>query len=86
MFLLLGTRPVLTLLFAVVFVCGQCGTRAEQRILRQQQKLTLFFVPLFSFGTSWAVECAHCGIATGLTKQQAEHAAAWAGAHEHAVV
>lgn len=85
MFLLLGTRPVLTLLFTAVFACGQCGTRAEQRIVRQQQRLTLFFVPLFSFSTSWFVECAHCGIATALSRQQAEHGAAWAGAREHAL-
>jgi hypothetical protein len=85
MFLLLGMRPVATVAFLVTFVCGHCGTRAAQRIIREQQKLTLFFIPLFSFGTSWFVECDHCGTATGLTREQAQHSLRWAESHGYAV-
>jgi hypothetical protein len=85
MLLLFGMRPVETVLFVVMFVCGQCGHRANQRIVRQQQKVTLFFIPLFSLGTSWFVECEHCGIATALTRQQAEHSMQWAAEHGHAI-
>jgi uncharacterized Zn finger protein len=77
-FLLFGMRPVVTAMFIVQFVCGHCGHQADQRIVRQQQKVTLFFIPLFSVGTSWFVECEHCGMATGLTREQAEHSVRWA--------
>ena len=80
MFLLFGMRPVVTVLLVVVFTCGHCGNQARQRIVRQQEKVTLFFIPLFSMGTSWFVECEHCGIATGLTREQAEHSMEWADA------
>jgi uncharacterized Zn finger protein len=78
MFLLFGMRPIDTLLFVVTFVCGHCGTRADQQIVRTQQKVTLFFIPLISLGTSWNVQCTHCGMVTGLTRQQAEHSMSWA--------
>ena len=81
MFLLFGLRPVDTLLFVVTFVCGQCGTRAAQQIVRTQQKVTLFFIPLISLGTSYTVQCSHCGMVTGLTRQQAEHSTSWAASH-----
>lgn len=86
MFLLIGTRLVATALFAVTFVCGHCGVAAVQRVVRQQNKVTLFFVPLFSVGTSWAVECSNCGIATELSRRQAEHSMQWAATHRHATV
>ena len=85
MFLLFGMRPVDTLLFVVTFVCGHCGTSASQQIVRTQQKVTLFFIPLFSLGTSWTVQCSHCGMVTGLTRQQAEHSMDWASSHGIAV-
>jgi uncharacterized Zn finger protein len=85
MLLLFGMRPVATVMFVVMFVCGHCGHRANQRVVRQQQKVTLFFIPLFSIGTSWFVECEHCGIATGLTREQANHSLEWAASHGHAV-
>ena len=81
MFLLIGMRRFASVLFSVTFVCGRCGTRASQQIVRQQQRVTLFFVPLFSVGTSWAVECTHCGAVTELTRQQADHALRWAATH-----
>lgn len=84
MFLLFGTRLVAAVVFAVTFVCGHCGVAATQRVLREQNKVTLFFVPLFSLGTSWAVECSNCGIATPLTREQAEHSMQWAATHRHA--
>lgn len=85
MFLLLGMRTVASVMFTVTFVCGQGGTRATQQIVRQQRKVTAFFIPLFPIGSSWAVECSHCGVATGLTRQQAEHSLRWASAQGLAV-
>jgi hypothetical protein len=84
-FLLLGLRPVASVLLVVTFVCGHCGTAARQRIVREQQKITLFFVPLLSIRTRWSVECDHCGRSTELSKQQAEHALQWSASHDRAV-
>ena len=84
-FLLFGMRPVDALLFVVTFVCGHCGTAASQQIVRTQQKVTLFFIPLFSLRTSWAVQCSHCGMVTTLTRAQAEHSMNWATSHGIAV-
>lgn len=75
--LIIGSRPILTVLSVVTFTCPHCGHQARQRIVRQQQKLTLFFIPLFSLSTSWFVECEHCGTATALTREQAEHSQRW---------
>ena len=86
MFLLFGTRLVASVVFAVTFVCGHCGVAATQRIVRGQNKVTLFFVPLFPIGTSWSVECSNCGAATALTRDQAEHSMRWAAAHRIATV
>lgn len=81
MFLLFGTRAVASLLFVVTFVCGHCGVAAPQQIVRERQRVTLFFFPLFSLGTSHLIECTHCGMVTGLSRQQAEHSVQWADAH-----
>ena len=85
MFLLIGTRAVDTVMFMVTFVCGVCGTRANQRIIREQQKVTVFFIPLLSIGTSWLIECDHCGEATRLSRGQADHSLRWASSHGLAV-
>lgn len=80
MFLIFGSRPVHSILFVVSFVCGHCGVAAAQRVVRVQQKVTLFFVPLFSLKTSYFVECSHCGKTTRLSRQQVEHSAQWVNA------
>ena len=78
MFLLFGTRGSAVILTIVHFACRICGVNAAQRVVRQQNKFTLFFVPLFSFSTSYEVECSNCGGVTDLTKHQAENAIEWA--------
>jgi uncharacterized Zn finger protein len=85
MFLLFGSAPVATVLFVVMFTCGHCGHQADQRVVREQQKVTLFFIPLFSLRTSWFVQCEHCGIATELSREQAEHSMQWAESHRSAL-
>jgi len=85
MFLLFGTRASASVAFVVAFVCGHCGVLANQHIVREDNKFTLFFIPLFSVGTSWFVECSNCGAATPLTREQANHSLEWASAHGHAV-
>lgn len=78
MLLIFGTRLVETLLVLVTFVCPHCGVNANQRVLKIANRFTLFFIPLFTVSTRYAVECQHCGTVTGLTREQAEHSAQWA--------
>ena len=78
MFLLFGTRGSAIILTIVHFACRICGVNAAQRVVKQQNKFTLFFVPLFSVSTSYEVECSNCGGATALTRHQAENAIEWA--------
>jgi hypothetical protein len=85
MFLLFGTRAIPSVAFVVAFMCGHCGTLADQSVVRWQQKVTVFFIPLFSFGTQWSIACSNCGAETPLSKEQAEHSLQWASTHGHAV-
>lgn len=78
MFLIFGTRAVETLIVLVSFVCPHCGTDAQQRVSKLANKFALFFVPLFTISTKYYVACSHCGVATALTQQQAQHSIEWA--------
>jgi hypothetical protein len=78
-FLLFGTRPALTLLTIVTFRCDYCGHTVAQHVYRQTNKFTVFFLPLFSFSTSYFVECTNCGGSTALTEAQARRSVETAG-------
>jgi hypothetical protein len=81
MFLLFGTRTAEALINVVSFICGYCGVQAAQNVVKRSTKFTLFFVPLFSFSTSFTNVCTNCGGATALTKSQAQHSLDWARTH-----
>ena len=82
-FLLFGTRPTLTLLVVVRFVCPICGVDAPQHVYQQANKFTLFFVPLFTFSKHHYNQCTNCGGTTDLTAQQVDHALAWSASHSN---
>ncbi|MFD3444108.1 zinc-ribbon domain-containing protein [Microbacteriaceae bacterium 4G12] len=79
MFLLFGTRPALALLVAVTFRCDYCGQTVAQHVYKNTNRFTVFFIPLFSFSTSYFVECTNCGGATALTEAQAQRSMRTAG-------
>ena len=78
MFLLFGSRVVETVINVVSFVCGYCGVHAEQRVIKRANKLTLFFIPLFSLRSTHLNQCSNCGGITELTAEQARHSLGWA--------
>ena len=78
MLLIFGSRAYQALLVLVSFVCPHCGVQAQQQVVKTAQRFTLFFIPLFSFSTSYAVHCANCHAATALTREQAAHSLEWA--------
>jgi len=82
-FLLFGTRPALTLLTIVTFQCDYCGRTAAQHVYKKTNRFTLFFLPLFTFSTSYFVECSNCGGSTSLTEAQAHRSMQTSGGTAH---
>lgn len=79
MLLIFGTRSVEDVLRVVVFACRFCGARDEQRVLRSRNKISLFFVPLFTVSTRYLLECSNCGTVSPIEKDEAEGTVRWAG-------
>lgn len=78
MFLVFGSRPRMSVINVVRFICGVCGVDAQQQVVQTGQSVTLFFIPVFTFSRRYHVECGNCGAVTGLTKEQAQHSLEWA--------
>lgn len=70
--IIFGTTGRLTLLAIVTFVCANCHTAAAQRVIERATKISFFFIPIFTIGRSYYVECSHCGRTTRIDKAQAE--------------
>lgn len=66
------------MLVVVSFVCNYCNSAAQQTVYKRMNRLTLFFIPLFSVSTRYFVECSNCGGVTPLTREQAHHSLEWA--------
>ena len=82
MLLIFGTRAYETLIVLVMMVCPHCHVEAQQRVVKLVNRFTLFFIPLFPVSTKYFVECSNCGIATALTKEQADHSVQWVAARK----
>ena len=78
MFLLFGTHPSQSIVNTVTFDCNYCGQHATQNVVKVANKFTIFFIPLFTFGKSFYVQCSNCGGVTDLTEAQANHSLEWA--------
>ncbi|MFP7761628.1 zinc-ribbon domain-containing protein [Marisediminicola sp. LYQ85] len=81
MFLLFGTNARDTVLTIVHFVCGYCSKAVAQRVIKNTNRFTLFFIPLFPVSTSYVNVCTNCGGVTKITKDQADNALQWAATH-----
>jgi hypothetical protein len=81
MFLIFGNRVSDAIINVVVFVCGYCGVRASQNVIKRSNRFTLFFIPLFSFSTKYVNECSNCGGQTPLSADQARHSLSWSQSH-----
>lgn len=78
MLLIFGSRPRMSVINVVRFICAVCGVDAQQRVVETGNAFTLFFIPLFTFSRRYHVECGNCGAITDLTKEQAQHSLEWA--------
>ena len=78
MILLFGVRTSVAVRATVVFVCNFCGFSAPQRVVERRNRLTLFWIPLFTVSRSIVNVCEACGREVPLTREQADRAESWA--------
>jgi hypothetical protein len=80
-FLIFGTDLSEKVVNVVSFVCGFCGADAKQDVIKSSTRFTLFFIPLFSFGTRYRNQCTNCGAEAALTAVQARNSLQWSASH-----
>ena len=72
-----GVREVL--LATLVMTCEVCGNHAAHQLTKRSRRFSLFFIPLFSVGTTYLDSCTACGRVIEVSKEQAESAARQVG-------
>jgi hypothetical protein len=72
--LIFGLSAKQVLLATLFYVCEVCGNQAAHQLVRRTNRFTLFFIPLFSVGTTYADTCTWCARTRELSQQQAEQA------------
>jgi predicted RNA-binding Zn-ribbon protein involved in translation (DUF1610 family) len=77
--LIFGLSVSEDLLSTLIYVCENCGNSAAHRLIKRTRKFSLFFIPLFPVGTSYADTCTACGRVIGVSRDQAEAAARQTG-------
>ena len=77
--LIIGFGVSETLLSTLVFTCETCGNRAPHQLTKRSRRFSLFFIPLFSVGTTYFDSCTACGRIIEVSKEQAEGAARQVG-------
>jgi hypothetical protein len=77
--LIIGVRVSEVLLATLFYVCEVCGNSAAHRLSKRVRRLSLFFLPLFSIGTTYFDSCTACGRLIEISREQAETAAAQTG-------
>ncbi|MCQ2000925.1 zinc-ribbon domain-containing protein [Arthrobacter zhaoxinii] len=70
MFVLIGFKTVLRTLFSRPATCQYCGVYAEQQVEERANRLTLFFIPIFTTSRRYAFTCTNCGRSTGINRSQ----------------
>lgn len=68
------------LVATIVFVCTTCGNNAPHQLIKRVSRLSVFFIPVFSFGARYVDVCGACGRVIDVPRDQAESAARQAGA------
>lgn len=74
MLLIFGFKSYASVLATVRLDCPRGHETAAQRLHQVKRRLTLFWVPLFSTGTRYHLDCTYCGLQRALSKQEADDA------------
>ena len=72
-----GVKEIL--MATLTFVCETCGNNALHQLVKRVRRLSLFFIPVFSFGARYVDICSACGRTIDVDRGQAEAAAQQAG-------
>ncbi|HLS25851.1 MAG TPA: zinc-ribbon domain-containing protein [Beutenbergiaceae bacterium] len=72
MILIGGVKPYRTVLATMTLTCGRCGNPAGHRLIEDERKLTVFFIPTVRISTTYAVDCLYCGAHSPMTKAEAQ--------------
>jgi len=73
-FLLIGVRDVERLVAIVGSRCPNCGVDAPQRYSELGTRITLFLLPLLTYGRRTVRECSNCGWTTRVGAAEVEAA------------
>ena len=71
MMLIFGLRTVIHRIGVLTGVCRRCGNTAAQVLTRRVTRFSLFFVPLFPVRIRYGMQCALCGAAYEISKDEA---------------
>ena len=71
MFLLFGMNSIHRTSMAGPSTCRFCGRRALQEVSEHGTRLTVFFVPVWTFGRGHRVTCSACGRQSSLGRREA---------------
>ena len=77
--LIIGFGVTETLLSTMVYTCETCGNHAAHQLIKRSRRFSLFFIPLFSVGSTYLDSCTACGRVIEVSKEQAETAARQVG-------
>ncbi len=77
--LIIGFAMTETLLATLFFVCETCGQQAAHELSKRSKRFSLFFIPLFSIGTTYVDRCDACARVLEVSRDQAEKAASQTG-------
>ncbi len=70
MFFIIGFKTVIRSLFARPATCTYCGAYAPQHVEERANRLTLFFIPVFTASRRYMFTCSNCGRSTGISRSQ----------------
>ncbi len=77
--LILGIGVREAILSTLFFVCETCGNQGAHQIIRRTRKLSVFFIPLLTVGTTYLDVCNVCGRVQEISREQAETASQQTG-------
>jgi hypothetical protein len=66
-----GFRTKVFVMTMMTLLCPRCGNQAAHPLHKAVTKFTLFFVPLFPVKTRYSTQCTFCGLASGMSKDEA---------------
>lgn len=71
MLLIFGLNGYTDVLGELPALCGRCHNHAAHRVIKQGNKFSLFFIPLFPVSGHYALACSICGQQRMLSKEEA---------------